>query len=65
MTGTGTLDLSAVLSTILRGAHMSVLLVFRQRLIAVVDDRLVAIGFFHRAFEIIGDKQLRHAAEEG
>ncbi len=44
---------------------MSVLLVFRQRLIAVVDDRLVAIGFFHRAFEIIGDKQLRHAAEEG
>ncbi|MNN37871.1 hypothetical protein D3C81_1518390 [compost metagenome] len=36
-----------------------------QRPIAVIDGRLIAIGLFHRAFEVIGDKQLRHAAQEG
>lgn len=39
--------------------------VLRHSLIAVVDDRLIASGLFHRAFEVVVDKQLWHAAEEG
>ncbi|CSG71938.1 Uncharacterised protein [Shigella sonnei] len=40
-------------------------IVLSQRLITVVDDRLIAIGFFHCASEVIGDEQLRYAAQEG
>lgn len=36
-----------------------------QRLITVVDDRLIAIGLFHCASEVIRDEQLRYAAQEG
>ncbi len=42
-----------------RDNHGGVVLL--QRMIAVVDDRLIAIGLFHRAFKVIGDKLLRHA----